>query len=368
MRLRSTAKLFRDGQPRRTGGSLHTPRAVRAPDLITIPRIDPAVLGQFSKASDTSIWAQAALLWMENGGITEADTGSAVQLVNNAVSTWVNHQTGELRHLDFSVHITTNDPCEGNGIEEGDAWEGEGLFLQYYAGACNTFTLQSKLEGLYTVNPALAETAMYWLELAGARTLNLLTPWRGRDVATYTWWYGQDDQEAFLEEYGLYSEDDDELEGAEDGMEGVVGPDQWDEAFPKWVRQPEAKLTQDELMALAGCSESSLATQVAALVASIAENGDVMLPGVERTDMESVYFGAHLRWNEQDPLLRLLDDWINNANQCGDGYTELYGLDFMPFNPEKFSEWQASMSKVFSQIQKIDRLIDLIAVPTEERS
>jgi hypothetical protein len=49
------------------------------------------------------------------------------------------------------------------------------------------------------------------------------------------------------------------------------------------------------------------------------------LPGLDGLEVECVYFGAYLRWDADDPVDRVFDDFIEYANCASDGYTDLFG-------------------------------------------
>lgn len=309
------------------------------------------------KEENTATWAQAALQWLRVKEISGKAQGSAMELVEQALKSWVNRFAGDLKHLTFSVLATYGRDSQISFYEDDKE---NVICVGFHAGVTHMFTLQGKLGKLYETHALLAETALYWLGLAGCRTLNIATPWMLQDKATYLWWGGTDNHEDFVEEMLCYGHDENEIEE-------MIGPADWEAAFPEWVHSPSNKLSVKELRTLAGDGESEAIRNLAETVADIAENGDVMLPDLSGTECDPVYFGAMMRWNGEDVVGHLLDDWFNTANQGADCYAEMYGVTVMPIDPFGFRKWKRELEAAFTQIRNLDRLIDMVAEPFEER-
>ena len=82
-----------------------------------------------------------------------------------------------------------------------------------------------------------------------------------------------------------------------------------------------------------------------------------------RTLIRCVYFGAYLRWDADDPLDRVFDDFIEQANCAGDGYTDLFGAQAAPLDSEGFVLWQRRTELGLQLLSALDRLIGFIAEP-----
>ena len=146
-------------------------------------------------------------------------------------------------------------------------------------------------------------------------------------------------------------------------MADAISPDWFDKHFPNWVVYPKPVLDESALwnIAAAGGPLASLASTLLDVERLEALGGQ--LPGLEGTDVESVYFGAYLRWDADDPLDRVFDDFIEQANCAGDGYTDLFGAQAAPLYPEGFVLWQRRTELGLQLLSALDRLIGFIAEP-----
>lgn len=93
----------------------------------------------------------------------------------------------------------------------------------------------------------------------------------------------------------------------------------------------------------------------------VADGGQ--LPGLDGLEVESVYFGAYLKWDADDPVDRVFDDFIEYANCASDGYTDLYGAQAVPLDPEGFTVWLQKTGLGLQLLSSLDRLITQIAEP-----
>jgi PRTRC genetic system protein F len=87
------------------------------------------------------------------------------------------------------------------------------------------------------------------------------------------------------------------------------------------------------------------------------------LPGLDGMEVECVYFGAYLRWDADDPMDRVFDDFIEYANCASDGYTDLFGAGAVPLDTEGFHVWLHKTGLGLQLLSSLDRLIALIAEP-----
>jgi hypothetical protein len=166
--------------------------------------------------------------------------------------------------------------------------------------------------------PGLGETALYWLQRASGRTLYALTPQSARDLCEYIHWQGSSDQAEWLEEMRSMGMTDEDLGDA-------ISPDWYDGHFPDWVLRAKPVLDEVALSGIQTHARSG-AGQLAVLLdieQLVADGGQ--LPGLEGMEVECVYFGAYLKWDADDPVDRVFDDFIEYANCASDGYTDLFG-------------------------------------------
>lgn len=359
MRLQRNPKLRSEGASvHRAGGSVPAASFQPAFHHLSIPRLSREVPGQFNLPSaDSKNWARYALNWLELGYLQDTDKGCASELVELAIHRWVNSMCGSLQHLAFNLHAAFDSPFYSYLEDEEESSKHE---LRLWVGSenCNVYVMEEKLGKLHAQNPDLAETALAWLGMSGDRTLNVWSPSRARDIATYIWWYGSDDQASFLEERAAYTEADEEEDNQE---EDILGPDEWSESFPTWVSAASAKMDTEALRLLSKTSTDSSEAEIAAIVADLAESENEGITCIEEWGFEPVYTGCLLRWNEDDPMLRLNDDFVQNANYSSDSYSEYYGGESLPYELEAFKTTIAKLERAMRLIALIDRLVDKIA-------
>lgn len=97
-------------------------------------------------------------------------------------------------------------------------------------GSGGTWAVGAALEALEAVSPKLGMTVLRTIEEAGWRTLPIFTPTMVFEAACDIYWYGEDNEEAALEE----NCGDDAAE--RDAMRAdMVTRRAFDEAYPKWA-------------------------------------------------------------------------------------------------------------------------------------
>ena len=104
------------------------------------------------------------------------------------------------------------------------------------------------------------------------------------------------------------------------------------------------------------------------MAAAVLEIGQLLadggqLPGLDGMEVECVYFGTYLRWDVDDPMDRVFDDFIEYANCASDGYTDLFGAQAVPLDSEGFHVWLNKTGLGLQLLSSLDRLIALIAEP-----
>ena len=149
----------------------------------------------------------------------------------------------------------------------------------------------------------------------------------------------------------------------EEDLEDAISPDWYDGHFPDWVLRAKPVLDEDALTGI----QSSM-PEVAPVAAVLLDIEQLMsdggqLPGLDGMEVECVYFGAYLRWDVDDPLDRVFDDFIEYANCASDGYTDLFGAGAVPLDTEGFHVWLHKTGLGLQLLSSLDRLIALIAEP-----
>lgn len=367
MRLANNAKISH--QDREYKGKRENSTSIRrnTASVLTIPKLNPNIEGKVSAGVHAVNLAGLALNLLRKGYIDEKAEGETSQLIKDAIQKWVVSHTGDLELFDFSLEISPELSQLEHAMYDEDAesfhkmiqseFGQHPMFLSIEPGSLPMMYIGKILQDIEANVDGLGRTAYYWLATCGAKILDVYTPWRGSYLAEMTWWYHQDNQEDFVEEISQYYEDDEE--SMEQAME--LSPDSWRAAFPKWVTDIENTLSEAELISIANNTENSLESQVAKVVLELIKHQDAELPDVRMTELDSVYMGMYLHWQEGDMSGRLIDDHLQQLSEMGgEGYLETLGISPIPSKPFQFRQWMARMEKGWIQLKNIEQLVKLI--------
>jgi len=339
--------------------------------VLTIPRCSSKIQTQLNAGGYSRNMASLALNLLRVGYIKETDVGDLQAIIQKGIQKWVLDKVGDLINFDFSIEITPEINFVENLMYDDDFVQMSGeiesmvgeipMFLLIEPGNLKTMTVGAKLQKIEDKVPGLGKTAYYMLATCGAKTLRIFTPWMGDYLAQNIWWYGMDNHEDFMEEVSSYLEDENDESELEGALE--IGPKAWEESFPLWVTKIENALSEKELKAIAEAMPGSLESEVSTIVLSMIKNQDAALPNVGCTNMDSIYSGMYLHWEENSLSQRLIDDWFENLNiNGGEGYIETMGISPIPSKPFQFRKWMVDMEKGFAQLKNIDQLVNLIGV------
>lgn len=298
-------------------------------------------------------FAQLALNFLETGELSDADNGNPLELAQLAVSRWVDRLTKNFEIFNgFEVNVMTAKAAE---FGVGDPDEAP-LLMFGMTPFYGSYSLQNQLEPLEKAFPGLGETALSLMQQAGYRTLDLITPERARYEAANLYWYGSETDEDWRAEAEA-------MEIPEEDM--GMSPSWYDGHFPKWVVSPMQKLDAEQLSAIATSGQDDLASEVASLLieTSVPLQQDVRFSDAGMGEMQCVHFSALLRWNQEDPMGQLMDDYFEYANEGADHYIEECCIHPIPLETEKFLEWKKSVEQAFALFEKLDRLIVKVADP-----
>lgn len=352
----------RQGRGGKAVSALESPAA----DFLTIPTLHKSIPGTLELDTSGTRWAEIALLWLDAGVLTDQDEGSASELVAAAIHRWVTQQIEGNRYVRFfNPYVSTvlneyGEYAAGQDVEDRNAW----MFGIYGDPNQDWLQLEPKLSVLEKEFPGLARTVMAAIVRLSGRTLPVWEPCYARFEAEKLWWYGMSDDDEMRAEMEAVGDDPEEYEG--------IWPSEWDEQFPAWLRKgPELKPSAIRKIAKDGSSTD--AQKVASLLLQIAEmeNVPVSMPSPEPLDHgdgyscppENVYFLSCLIWKDGDPLTQLIDDRTEEANQMGDGWTELLGVSFVSLDPVQFQQWKSETENGFRLLRIFDELLQIIGTP-----
>lgn len=328
-----------------------------ASDSLSLPRFGIGLAGSIDPCLDLRRWSMLALCWLDAGEIQCDESGMPQSLVQQTIARWINRHVGHLEHFAFEALVATGSEaiCDGalfSATPDVDAqW-----YWALQAEQVVWLSMKERITRIEATSPGLGETALYWLQRSSGRTIFVFTPETARQICEYIHWQGSCDQGDWVEEMislGMTTAD----------MEDAISPDWFDGHFPNWVIDPKPVLDSSALSEIAA-AEGELAPLASALldVERLEADGG-QLPGLEGMDVESVYFGAYLRWDADDPLDRVFDDFIEHANCASDGYTDLFGAQAVPLDSEGFFVWQRRTELGLQLLSALDRLIGCIAEP-----
>jgi PRTRC genetic system protein F len=284
------------------------------------------------------------LFWDE--GIRPKKAGPVLAMARDVLDQWIKPQVKDLAAItqwSIAVGAFSEYEFEDNAS---NASLGE-LRLGIVLTDTNVRFMENRIGKIEAETKGLGEAALYWLTRTGYRTINVLTPEVARQVAEFLWWQGESDEQAWKE--NLLDEGYDPQE-----LEGLIGPKKFDSSFPGWVLNP-AKPDLSRFSPKTGDGKKILA--ILHDMETFNEPGP-LLPYLLPDSHDSVYWGGYLAWHANNcPVLRLLDDHFEMANQGADYMTELSGVEAIPRDADAFQEWKLRMEKGFRQLNRLDQLV-----------
>ncbi len=370
MRLASTRKIRTEVDPEQREKSTTAFR--RNPGVLTIPRVGTEVITSIEDSQCSQNLATLALNLMRCGYLKESDSNMSLKnLVQTGFQRWMQEKIGDLKHYELNFETTPElDYCIGvfdnsEILEASDSYfnktAGEApMYCLITPSRAKIFTVGAALTEIEAKIPGLGKTAYYWLVTQGARALHMDSPWRAEEYAQMTWWYGEDNDDGYLEMLGEYHEGED----LEEVLATSVKPSQWKASFPDWVTSIERPLSEQDLEAIAKNEDGSLESKVAQALHALIADQNACIPTVNDFGCEIVYAPVHIAWQDGDYSLAVSDDRIEEINMHGgEGYSDILSLMPIPYKPMLFRKWLVEMELGFRQLKNIERLIDLVGVP-----
>lgn len=220
--------------------------------------------------------------------------------------------------------------------------------------------LKRRYESVERAVRGLAGTALFWIGRAGGYGLPLWTPWRALDGAMWAYWAGCDDEREYLEQMVGEGEETDHLD--------MFTRAQFDAAIPAHIAAPRELLRRPALERLARSRVKKTAARIAQLCLEIRaecrrdDKDDEWQGFIPDREHEVVHLHhlAAVRWTNDDPSLRIFDDWANPAYETGEAI-EAYGWHEVPVEPASLKAWFAGMERTFRIAALGQQLLALIA-------
>ena len=352
---------------KRVGGKAVSPFRHASFDPLTLPLLDGGIRKECVVDPWDYRWASIALLWLDAGVLTEEDTGNPRELVNTALLRWVALQIEgnvELSRFNLAAHTFPSDCGEVPSDRHYEPLNESEWFFGIYGGVSFPwFTLQEKLMALEAACPGLGQTALAAFTDHAFKTLPILSLAEARGMAERVWWGWSSTDE----EWKNYLEN--ECDGEDIENMDVLRPSEFDAYYPEWAIHAKSVLSSDDLTTIVAKGATPEVKEVATRLLALMEvaSKPFRLPSTYNdgpVESDSIYYLAYLRWNAEDPLMRLIDD-VDEEINCGggDGYTELFGGCAVPIDLVKFLEWKSETENGFAVLKHLDGLLALIGTP-----
>jgi len=288
----------------------------------------------------------------------------SMRACEQALGRWVAREIGPLSCLRPTFHMQVLDVTGGyiDHLHQGTSREPRrygGVEVSWCEAGVQEWPVGQRLEELEAACPGLGATVLHVLRRQSMTAYPLFTPEVAREVASWVYWYGEEDEETALDMH--CGEDEAEREAARAEM---VSRDLFDDAFPAWARtwpkrrgwkgEPSGWKTIDlrrAMLRVLDPEQRGIVTDAIALAR-------LRIDDSFRCDCDGEFigFGAVLSWSESDLTTRVFDDLLQQAHE-GECYDRM-GEVWIALNaPSAMKQWQQAMSPRFKAIGLIDRLI-----------
>ena len=286
---------------------------------------------------------------------------TVVETVQSTMQAWLKRHTTGLKNLADTVSMHVALDAQTLLFDESAQYRDPGTWCVAFDVATHdkVFRLEEKATALEALQPGLGHAALQALTASGHKSTTFMTPAHARNIAEHVYWYGNSTQEEWREEVGFL------YEGEEVEIDDLFSPDDFDAEYPEWARGTK-KPAGVPVYALA--VDDSLPPEIQEVATILVEITALMEEGVHLSEpiheAEQVYHGAYFRWSDEDSMQRLLDDYVQMANESGEGFTSMAGLEMVGLDQESFIAWKTRVEQAFCLMTLQDRLIDFLADQT----
>lgn len=330
--------------------------------MLALPRLDPAIPLRLVPKAARHRGARLAKVLVD-AGLINADTLPAkvgsdhMATCRAALTAWLNRQLSGLRCLQPLFALNLGESTDGE-----PASDGRGVTLQgqiAWVGGGGTWCVGAALECLEALHPRLGQTVLYVIEAQSWRTLPLFTASTALDVASDTYWYGEENEEVALDE----ACGDDEAQ-REDMRSGMVTRALFEATFPAWALRggtpcrPLGPRTLAAIARRAGCA------RVRSVIDDVRALARIRLPEQARQEQEPeregyfIGFAGVLAWSPDDPVTaRVVDDFEQMVGESGEFYEECGTRNLDLRGPADLRAWVKDMAPWFEAVRLIDGLI-----------
>lgn len=332
-------------------GKAATPARVHRSDPLRLPVFDCGAELDHSTPQEAAF----ALHWLAAGFIDESMHALPTkQLVTEGFKRWIGKFVGEtpaLSSMCFSFSMAADTSLEPSESSDQGQWS-----FTIDLDNVPSRIMEPKFKEIEPKAPGLFQTAVEVFDEVMCHVGLTGTPQTVRYMAEYNVWFGTSTQEDYEEELGNQGYEPEDTEG-------MISPDDYDKSLPAWLLSPNATvLNKDALTELCQSTDSQvaeLAHCVTALQACLKRTKGVIS---HPEDYEQVYPLVLLRWNKEDGIRRIYDDFIQRANECGDGYTTAICAENVGRDAKSFQKWRKRHEPVLTALQRANELIEMLSV------
>lgn len=324
---------------------------------LMLPRLQAPLSFEFHGGGHNKV-ARLALILEELGVLTTADATGATALVHEsimverALERWSTERTGQLRVLKSPAVVVNPDSVGGYVSMLEYAGNGD-IDPKSIDAACAVIValcpwdeaellrLEPRCLDIQRRAPGLVSTALNALERGQWRSVLIATPEFIRYTAEsmYGWEAGFEDEPA----------------------EGALTPEIFDGIVPRWASAPRRSLSRTKLEALAnrGRDVGELARATIELQDAI---GDRKALVAHVAAYCRSHFAAVLRWRDADPTARILDDYVNDAENGGESTSD-FSQHVVKLETRAVADFLDRFGRMLRIVGGMDRVIAVIGEP-----
>lgn len=364
-------------------GSIDTQTAAPSPFILSLPVIDQDVPMCYTQAAHPSIILLAKQL-ANIGVLTKDDTGKGRRRIDEAVkrvfSREISSILGELHLLTVSVDIGDGMPRDFfEPTPDHDATVMERFAFEVGFYDLPFLVIGKVLADLEQIRKGLGETVFAALSKAGSDNFGIFS--FDSVLEERGWMYYLDEREweekqkakkakkgpsrkpaVALdddedEEYGDNVDDseDDPYDGAPTRAELLEG------AGFTWANKPQLRLTPKQIQRFIKDSATpAWAREILSATLEVAELYPSGSKGLGRFDyeVEPVYPIAVVRFNEEDQVMRMYDDYIQDCSDNQDHHTDMAHVEIVDLrDTANFKQWWEGVVAGFRMVKAMDRLL-----------
>ncbi|NMG28412.1 PRTRC system protein F [Aromatoleum evansii] len=356
-----------------TGESTHPSRSGIAVDCLSIPRASAVKAAVETLDEADPKYAGLALHLFDLGLLSELDreVASIPQLLGRGLTRWMTHcvgETSQVNRINGRIGLTLDGAMNhdyGNTTVPDD--EDPTYLVLWHEENDRILCVGDVMMQLESILPGLGETIYAAIETASYKTVGAFTPNRAFYEAQCLYWQGVETDDDLREEFELnYGESWREEMADED----IFWPSDFRKSFPvAWVLNPSSRVSERKLKKLARRNPLAWVRRLCTLTLTmhqLVRDGALLEGTQEFLDAESVYSSAILRWNTDDCVERVADDFIQRANDSSDCYTDIVSVMEVPIEKEAFLRWQQQVSKGLRLYQLLDAALAVVAEQNQE--